>query len=68
MIYYQYTLNGRKKKLKDNIKREDLKSNFLKTTVLRLDYDYLFEEDVEQIIKQLNTFLIKKSYKMYAKT
>ena len=54
--------------MKDNIKREDLKSNFLKTTVLRLDYDYLFEEDVEQIIKQLNTFLIKKGYKMNSKT
>ena len=54
--------------MKDNIKREDLKSNFLKTTVLRLDYDYLFEEDIEQIIKQLNTFLIKKGYKMNSKT
>lgn len=54
--------------MKDNIKRKDLKSNFLKTTILRLDYDYLFEEDIEQIVKKLNTFLIQKDYKMNSKT
>ena len=54
--------------MKDNIKREDLKSNFLKTTILRLDYDYLFEEDIEQIVKNLNSFLIKKNYRMNSRT
>lgn len=54
--------------MKDNIKREDLKSNFLKNTVIRLDYDYLFEEDIELVVKNLNPFLIKKDYKMNSKT
>ena len=54
--------------MKENIKREDLKSNFLKNTIIRLDYDYLFEENIEQIVKNLNEFLIKKNYRMNSRT
>lgn len=54
--------------MKKDIKRKDLKSNFLKQTILRLDYDYLFEEDIEKIRKELNYFLISREYRMNSKT
>ena len=53
---------------KEDIKREDLKSNFLKQSILRVDYDYLFDENLETIIKNLNLYLNKEKFRMISKT
>lgn len=53
---------------KNNIKREDLKSNFLKQMIIRVDYDYLFEEDIKSIVKNSYDYLIDNDYKMNSKT
>lgn len=56
------------KEEKKSIKREDLKSNFLKQMIIRIDYDYLFEEDIEMIVKKSYSQLIESGYKMNSKT
>lgn len=33
---------------KSEIKRADLKSDFLKQTIVRIDYDYMFDDYVEK--------------------
>lgn len=53
---------------KNKIERKELKSNFLKKSILRLDYDYLFEENMEEIIKNLNPYLNNEGFRMKAKT
>ena len=37
---------------KEKIKRKELKSNFLRQMIIRVDYDYLFDEDIENIVKK----------------
>ena len=53
---------------KQDITREKLKSNFLKQAIIRLDYDYLFEEQLEGVIKKLYDSFMKKSYRMNSGT
>lgn len=53
---------------KNNIKRTDLKSDFLKQMIIRIDYDYLFKEDIESIVKNCYDYLIDNDYKMNSKT
>lgn len=54
--------------MKKQIKREDLKTNFLKQSIIRLDYDRLFEKDTEKFIELIYPYLISKEYKMNSNT
>ena len=54
--------------VKTEIKRTDLKTTFLRQMIIRLDYDYLFEEDIEKIVKESYKYLIENGYKMNSKT
>ena len=47
---------------KNQIKREYLKSDFLKQTIVRVDYDYMFDEYIEEIMKNIDSFLGEKGY------
>lgn len=47
---------------KVEIKRNDLKSDFLKQTIVRIDYDYMFEDYVENTMKKIDSFLGNKGY------
>lgn len=47
---------------KAEIKRNDLKSDFLKQTIVRIDYDYMFEDYVENTMKNIDAFLGNKGY------
>ncbi len=47
---------------KVEIKRDDLKSDFLKQTIVRIDYDYMFDEYVEKTMKNIDSFLAGKGY------
>lgn len=47
---------------KDNISRTDLKKDFLNQTLVRIDYDYMFDEDVEKTMKNIDLFLCGKGY------
>ena len=53
---------------KEKIKRKELKSNFLRQMIIRVDYDYLFDEDIENIVKKRYKELIESGYKMNSKT
>lgn len=53
---------------KKEIKRENLKNNFLKQAIIRLDYDMLFEKDMERFIESIYPDLIKEKYKMNKNT
>ncbi len=53
---------------KDEINREDLNTNFLKQTIIRLDYDMLFEKDIEKFIEKIYQYLIGKEYRMNTNT
>lgn len=53
---------------KENITRESLKTNFLRQTIIRLDYDMLFEKDIQKFIEQIYPYLIQKNYKMNSNT
>ena len=44
------------------INRNDLKSDFLKQTIVRIDYDYMFEDYVEKTMKNIDSFLGDKGY------
>lgn len=50
--------------MKENIKRNDLKTNFLKQSIIRIDYDYLFEGNLEKIVEKMYPILNKNGYKM----
>lgn len=54
--------------IKDTIKRGDLKTTFLKQMIMRLDYDYLFEEEIEKIVKDIYNYLREKGYRMNSET
>lgn len=47
---------------KNKIKRADLKSDFLKQTIVRIDYDYMFDEYVENTMKNVDKYLNDKGY------
>lgn len=47
---------------KSEIKRADLKSDFLKQTIVRIDYDYMFDDYVEKTMKNIDSFLSDKGY------
>lgn len=47
---------------KEEIKRTDLKTDFLKQTIVRIDYDYMFDEYVENTMKNVDKFLSDKGY------
>ena len=53
---------------KSEIKREDLKSNFLRQTIIRLDYDILFDENIKIYTEKMYPYLIEKGYKMISNT
>jgi len=53
---------------KDNIKRDELRFNFLKQMIIRLDYDFLFDEDIDTIIKKVYKKLIRNGYRMNSQT
>ncbi|MCI8396868.1 MAG: TIGR04255 family protein [Clostridia bacterium] len=53
---------------KEQFKRKDLKSNFLKQMIIRIDYDYLFEKDMENIVQNSYSYLIDNDYKMKSST
>lgn len=53
---------------KKSITRESLKSNFLRQTIIRLDYDMLFDKDIQKFIEQIYPCLIVKKYKMNSNT
>lgn len=53
---------------KKDIKREELKTNFLRQTIIRLDYDVLFQKDMENFIEKIYPYLISKKYKMNSNT
>ena len=40
----------------------------MKQTIIRLDYDYLFEDEIERIVKNSINFLTEKKYKMNSRT
>ena len=47
---------------KDNITREMLKNNFLRQTILRIDYDYLFPDSLTSLASQIDEELKKDNY------
>ena len=47
---------------KKDIKRKDLKCDFLRQTIIRMDYDYMFDEYIEKTMKNLDSFLGEKGY------
>lgn len=47
---------------KNEITRECLKRDFLKQTIIRVDYDYLFDEYIEKVMKNVDSFLSDKGY------
>lgn len=53
---------------KRDIKRTDLKTTFLKQMIIRLDYDYLFEEEIEKVVKEVYVYLRQKGYRMNSET
>lgn len=47
---------------KNEIGRNDLKKDFLKQTIVRIDYDYIFDDCVEKTMKNIDEFLSDKRY------
>ena len=47
---------------KNNITREMLKNNFLRQTILRIDYDYLFPDSLTSLASQIDEELKKDNY------
>ena len=47
---------------KKAIARESLKSNFLRQTIIRLDYDMLFDKDIKEYVENIYPYLIDKNY------
>lgn len=59
---YKYSMVGDYMMKKEEIKRNDLKTDFLKQTIVRLDYDYMFDEYIETTMKNIDSFLGEKGY------
>ena len=53
---------------KKDITRESLQSNFLRQTIIRLDYDMLFDRDIKEYVEKIYPYLIDKEYKMNTNT
>ncbi len=49
-------------KKKEEITRKDLKKDFLKQSIIRIDYDYMFDEYIEETMKKIDDFLGDKGY------
>lgn len=49
---------------KENINRENLKNNFLKQTILRIDYDFLFPNYIMEVIEKLDQELKDDDYRI----
>lgn len=52
---------GECKKEKVDILREDIIHNFLKQTIFRIDYDYLFPNQISQLMENLDAFFSEKN-------
>ncbi len=53
---------------KISIKREHLKKNFLKQTIIRINYDFLFPKQIQQIMEKLDDYFGKMNYRIEKQT
>ena len=51
--------------MKESIKRNDLKTNFLKQSIIRIDYDYLFEGNLEKILEEMYHIIVQVVQQKY---
>lgn len=51
--------------MKESIKRNDLKTNFLKQSIIRIDYDYLFEGNLEKILEEMHHIIVQVVQQKY---
>ena len=51
-------------KEKVDILREDIIHNFLKQTIFRIDYDYLFPNQISQLMENLDAFFSEKKFRI----
>ena len=49
-------------KKKETIKRKELKSSFLRQTIIRIDYDYMFDDYINEVMKNMDEYLGEKGY------
>lgn len=47
---------------KEQITRNSLKSSFLKQTIIKVDYDYLFDDYINEVMKKIDSFLGERGY------
>lgn len=53
---------------KKSINRKELNKNFLKQTIIRFDYDYLFPNQIEEIMEKLDSFFGTQNFTIEKRT